>query len=112
MSFDLPSDIRALYIDLRRLPDGRWIGVHRLLFHWTLHIDINWVGYHDRYCYPTRQSALDAMWSWDGTGDPDGWHRHPSSGRARDPKTGVVWEHGRLPPRGIPALPENYGAIR
>lgn len=77
------EDIAAYYA-IRQLPDGRLIGVLRLIFHWTLHIDIHAMGYEDRYCYATRDQAVDAMTSWDGIGDPGhGWHRHPTSGRRR-----------------------------
>lgn len=41
-------------------------------------------GYEDRWCYHTYEDALVAMAVWDGTGEPKGWHRHPSSGRRRD----------------------------
>lgn len=76
------------YAAFRQLPDGRWCGVARLLYHWTLHVDIDWTGYADRYCFRHLPDALQALRDWDGTGDPgDKWHRHPASGRRRD-------EHG------------------
>jgi len=28
--------------------------------------------------------AQRALAGWDGTGEPSGWHRHPSSGRRRN----------------------------
>lgn len=71
------------YEQIKELPDGRIIGVNRLLFHWTLHVDIHEGGYEDRYCYQMRYGALLAMGKWDGAGDPEGWHRHPKSGRRR-----------------------------
>lgn len=87
----LPDDLLESYTDTRTLPDGRLCGVMRLLFHWTIHVDISWMGYEDRYCYPTYESALHAMNAWDGTGDPVGWHRHPKTGRRRDLETGREW---------------------
>lgn len=78
------------YLAFRQLPDGRWLGVLRLLFHWTLHVDIDPWGYRDRYCYRHVYDALRAMREWDGTGDPEGWHRHPKSGRRRDER-GNEW---------------------
>lgn len=40
-------------------------------------------GYSDRWCYATAREAADALGRWDGDGEPDGWHRHPDSGRRR-----------------------------
>jgi hypothetical protein len=39
-------------------------------------------GYDDRWCYE-RGKAEGFLESWDGKGEPDGWHRHPSTGRRR-----------------------------
>lgn len=88
---DLPEEITRYYIHLRELPDGRLCGVMRLMFHWTLHVGIDFVGYADRYCYETLSGALLALERWDGTGDPEGWHRHLKTGRRRDLKTGREW---------------------
>lgn len=73
------------------LPDGRVCGVHRLLYHWTLLVDLNPIGYEDRYCYETEAGALSALLEWAGDGEPKGWHRHPTSGRRRDPVRGKEW---------------------
>lgn len=35
------------------------------------------------WCYHTRAGAEAALAAWDGTGEPDGWHRHPMSDRRR-----------------------------
>lgn len=40
--------------------------------------------YEDRWCYHTPGAAIIALANWDGTGEPEGWHRHPASGRRRD----------------------------
>lgn len=42
------------------------------------------VGYEDRWCYHGREAAIAALDAWDGAGEPEGWHRHPSTGRRRD----------------------------
>lgn len=86
----LAPEIAEGYAALRQLPDGRWLGVYRLLFHWTLHVDIDPTGYRDRYCYTYKHDAILAMQEWDGTGEPQHWHRHPKSGRRRD-KAGNEW---------------------
>lgn len=79
------------YTDIRELPDGRVIGVLRLLLHWTIHVDISPIGYEDRYCYATYDLAKMAFEIWDGTGDPVLWHRHVNSGRRRNLQTGEEW---------------------
>jgi len=88
---DLDPRARAMYVYFKTLPDGRLCGVGRLLFHWTLHVDIDPVGYADRYCYQTAAGAIAALTEWDGRGDPVGWHRHVLTGRRRDPQTGKEW---------------------
>lgn len=88
---DLAEEVRRSYHSFKSLPDGRLCGIMKLLFHWTIHVDIDPVGYGDRYCYQTLDLAVEAMEKWDGTGDPDNWHRHPKSGRRRDLETGREW---------------------
>jgi hypothetical protein len=88
---DLPEDVLREYTDVRSLPDGRLIGVHRLVYHWTIHVDIDWSGYAERYCYDTYLVAKKAYDEWNGVGGPEGWTRHPTSGRRRNPATGEEW---------------------
>jgi hypothetical protein len=89
--FELPDEVASSYVDLKKLADGRYIGTLRLLFHWTIHIDIDGIGYADRYCFATYELAKLAFDKWSGEGDPEGWHRHPKSGRRRDIATGREW---------------------
>lgn len=94
---DLAPEVKDAYIGLRQLDDGRIIGLHRLLFHWTLHVDIDWCGYRERYCYHNLDAGLHALLYWDGKGDPEGWVKHVPSGRTRpnaDPsKEGYEWKN-------------------
>lgn len=51
----------------------------------------------DRWCYSEAAAAVEAFAAWDGvTGEPDGWIKHPASGRCRygsDPQREVYdWE--------------------
>ncbi len=46
--------------------------------------------YDDRWCFHTLRAAKEALDAWDGLGEPDGWHRHPDSGRRRDLETGEI----------------------
>ena len=41
-------------------------------------------GYENRWCYHTYAAAKKALDAWSGIGEPEGWHRHPDSGRRRD----------------------------
>ncbi len=89
---DLDPEIIASYTFMRVLPDGRICGVHRLMFHWTVHIGLDHVGYEDRYCFLTEEMALKSLIEWNGEGDmPGDWHRHPKTGRRRNIETGEEW---------------------
>lgn len=82
---------RQPYVTIKELPDGRFCGVHRLLMHWTVHIDIHDYGHEDRYCFATRELAETALSAWEGQGDMAYWHRHPASGRRRELVAGKPW---------------------
>lgn len=52
-------------------------------------------GYDDGWCYNSHEAALAAAEAWDPRTqkEPEGWHRHPRSGRRRvdgDPATEYV----------------------
>jgi hypothetical protein len=44
-------------------------------------------GIDDSWCYASYVEAALALARWDGAGEPEGWVRHPASGRrvSRDP---------------------------
>ena len=88
---DIPLQVLDSYYAIRTLPDGRVCGVHKLLYHWTFHIDIDYCGYADRYCFYELKDALKALYDYDGKTEPIGWHRHPDSGRRRNLETGEEW---------------------
>jgi hypothetical protein len=87
----IPEEIAEGYVDIRALPDGRLIGVFKLFFHWTMHVNIDWSGYEDRYCFATYELAKTAFDEWNGKGDPAGWHKHVGTGRRRNLVTGEEW---------------------
>lgn len=62
-----------------------WVGLMDYLF--TTAIIVGKMGdqtsIHDRWCYHTKEAAQAALNNWNGEGEPDGWHRHPASGRRR-----------------------------
>jgi hypothetical protein len=74
------------YLSPKDLGDGTYACVMPLMF--THAIIRGRIGdlhsYEDRWCYKDRQSALKALEAWDGTGEPEGWHRHPMTGRRRE----------------------------
>lgn len=79
--------------------DGRWAGVMAFMFTVAIvvgRIDDHYPGYDDRWCYGTTDDAITALnlWMLSGfEGEPQGWHRHPASGRRRtngDPETEYI----------------------
>lgn len=67
-----------------RYPGGRTAGVMPFLFTWAIVSDFDHAGYRDRWCFETLGDALGALEAWDGEAEPEGWHRHPNSGRRMD----------------------------
>ncbi|NAE18009.1 hypothetical protein [Enterococcus hirae] len=68
------------------LPDGRELVVWPLLWGQAcLNIGAGpgSLFYDDEWHYPSLSEAIGAAIDWDGTGEPNGWHRHPASGRRR-----------------------------
>lgn len=82
----------------RQLDDGRWFDVMPLLFgraRLLVSTDLDRpLGFaDDAWEYPTITAALEAFAMWDGADDPpDGWDRHPKSGRRR-PEGDAAREH-------------------
>lgn len=70
---------------VKDLGDGFYAASKPLLFHWTLIMGEigNKVSYLDRWCYETQEQAEAALRGWNVQGEPEGWHRHPASGRRR-----------------------------
>jgi hypothetical protein len=69
----LAQELRCQGYDcVRQLPDGRIIGVHKLLHTTGLFVGLNAAGYAYRYCYETRPQAIAAANAWDGAGHPPG----------------------------------------
>lgn len=69
----------------RLLGDGRVLAVYPMLFG-NGRLVVGPAGepwLDDAWCYDTVDGALEALASWDGTGEPDGWKRHIASGRRR-----------------------------
>lgn len=80
---NIPEELKKAfgdYICVGQLPNGQYCGYHRLMFHWTLLVNIDWAGYEYQYCYHDFHAGLRAMATWDGFGEPEGWNKrrgHP-----------------------------------
>jgi hypothetical protein len=90
---DLARELRAVaaawehHLTDVQVKCDRICGVHKLLYTWALLADVTPGGYEDRWCYSSYEKAKAALDAWsgeDGT-EPAGFHRHPDSGRRRDP---------------------------
>lgn len=85
--FDPETDIndrnRVWYLHKRELGDGRTLYLEPML---PGHLSLCLA--HDkwnleRWCYHDHDAAWRAVLGWNGKGDPEGWYRHPLSGRRR-----------------------------
>ena len=76
---------------IEKIDDERLVMIDRLMFHCT----IKWGligdvvnGYEDRWCFSPDLSHVKACFEeWKGRGfegEPNGWRRHPSTGRRRN----------------------------
>ena len=75
------------YLHVRPLGDGRAVFLLPA-FAGNLRLAIGMLGglfFDDIWCYQAEQT--DAAWraalGWDGEGEPEGWYRHPDTGRRR-----------------------------
>jgi hypothetical protein len=73
------------YKDCRPLPNNRYAAISPLMYTHAIITGrmLDRTGYENRWCFDSYESAKNAMDEWDGTGEPYGWHRHPSTGRRR-----------------------------
>lgn len=77
----------ADYLWIRQLDDGRAVYLLPMTYG-NLRLAIgerDCQGFDDVWCYQAKQD--DAAWAaalgWDGEGEPEGWYRHPETGRRR-----------------------------
>lgn len=79
------------YSDLKLFEGGGDAAIMHLMFTCAIVSDLTDWGYGDRWCYKTYEAAKAALDAWDGNGGPDGWHRHPKTGRRRENGIETVW---------------------
>ncbi|HVK80886.1 MAG TPA: hypothetical protein VM915_09745 [Verrucomicrobiae bacterium] len=66
------------------LADGSLAVVYRFVFTDAILIGLNPYGYEDRFCFsPGKARAALDEWMRNGNAEPQGWHRHPPTGRRR-----------------------------
>lgn len=79
------------YVSMRER-GGKAYAIMPLLFTQAIIVFSNKYFVDDRWCYHSFEDAEKALDGWqarDFEGEPDGWHRHPSTGRRR--KDGVEY---------------------
>jgi hypothetical protein len=77
----------GLYTDYVELESGTNACIGELMFTYAILADLHEYGYEDRWCYKTYAAAKTALDEWKasgGRGEPQGWHRHPNTGRRRE----------------------------
>lgn len=74
------------YTDYRVFPSGRNAAIRKLLFTYAIFSDMDEVTVGGRWCYSSYKAAKQALEAWSGEDDtePQGWHRHPATGRRRE----------------------------
>jgi hypothetical protein len=78
------------YSEIREINSKGICGLMDFMFTTGLVIGMNEIGYFGRYCYKTRQEALDALNKWDGSGDPPGnWIKYKGTGGERENLNGI-----------------------
>jgi hypothetical protein len=73
------------YRDIKITNCGLWAATFRYMYTHAIILGQMYdrVGFEDRWRYETKEKAEAALRAWDIRGEPDGWHRHPGSGRRR-----------------------------
>lgn len=77
---------RAGAVFERMLEDGRTVTVYPMTYdkgRVLLSEDDSSIYALDAWCYDSVPAAIAAVEEWDGEGEPQGWFRHPDSGRRR-----------------------------
>jgi|SRR5579862_7181595 len=90
---DVPPDLAFLqwlidvnrYLRPRPLPGGHWAAIMPMIFTHAIGTGRigDYFGIENSWCYESREEAEAALEAWSGSGEPDGWIRHPPSGRRR-----------------------------
>lgn len=76
------------YSYVKFFPDGECAWIARMVYTCAILYGFEELGHRDRWCYETAADARRALEEWDGQGEPEGWHRHPPTGRRVNKITG------------------------
>lgn len=74
------------YTNIKMIDDTRYAGIFKFMYTCAIivgRVEDSKYGYDDRWCYHDHEAAKKALDAWDGIDEPEGWHRHPKSGRRR-----------------------------
>ena len=73
------------YTNYTRFANGRDAAITRMIFTHAILADLTKWGYGDRWCFSSLAKAVQALDDWNGEEgtEPQGWHRHPDTGRRR-----------------------------
>lgn len=66
--------------------DGEWCAMLKYAYSVAIIAGLNEYGFENRWCYHDPEVALEQFIKWDGTSEPDYWHRHVPSMRRRNPE--------------------------
>lgn len=88
------------YIAPMQMSQGKWVGLRKKMFTWSIDrgqmFDMN--GVEDCWCYHSLAEAVHYYLPWQGAGavgEPEGWHRHPGTGRRVAGPEGAIDENGK-----------------
>lgn len=88
MTIDEMNDLALgkRYTDIQEKSDAGIVAIYEFLWSFAILSGVSRDGYEDRWCYPTYEAARTALDRWDGADntEPEGWHRHPNTGRRVD----------------------------
>lgn len=73
------------YTQYAELPGGLYAFVCKMLFNWRMVIG-TLDSPCDAYCYDTHEQVVASLAAWDATAEPEpnGWKKHPTTGRYRE----------------------------
>jgi len=85
---ELIEQLRATecYSSIRAADDGsQLVAMRQMVFTWAIFAGLDEAGYEDQWCFESATAAAMAFVAWSGNmgTEPDGWIRHPKSGRRR-----------------------------
>lgn len=80
------------------IPERRWAAIMPKMFTHAIATGpmFDYCTINTQWCYATSGEAKAALDAWDGRGEPDGWLRHPDSGRRRAREIGEIDDDGNV----------------